>query len=224
MIKRIPTGIIGLDPLLQGGFPESSVICVLGDAGTGKTTFGMQFLFYGASNNDKGLYITGTEPLHSLKRFMGSFKFYNEKLIEKELIKLWDLGGIMTEFPEKGLANISVKVKETNPKRVVIDPLPPPYLFDTVIEYRRFLYKLFVSLKNFEALTIVISEKIGGQVDAEYLADGVIDLSLKPLQNPLEYRNLLQIKKMRGTSHVRELLALDISEEGLTVVKIGRII
>ncbi|MEW6070378.1 MAG: ATPase domain-containing protein [Candidatus Thermoplasmatota archaeon] len=224
MLKRVESGIVGLDPLIQGGFPESSVICLLGEAGTGKTIFGMQFLFYGAKNGERGLYITGAEPIQSLKKFMTPFKFYNGKNVENGTIKLWDLAGIMTEFPEKGLGSISTMVKETNPRRVVIDPLPPPYLFDNVIEYRRFLYKLFATLKTFDTLTLVISEKVGSQVDAEYLADGVIDLSLKPVEKPLEYRNLLQIKKMRGTSHTREVLALDISEDGLAVVKIGRVV
>ncbi len=223
MITRTESGIRGLDVLMQGGIPTPAVICVVGDPGTGKTTFAMQSLFHSARKGEAGLYITGAESIPSLKRFMAQFSFYNEKLIEEGKIKFWDLAGLLTDFPEKGLGNTTAVLKEVKPKRVIVDPLPPFYLFDTIVEYRRFLYKFFTALKSLDLLAIVISEKTGGQVDAEYLADGVIHLTLRPLENPLVYRNLLQIKKMRGTHHTREILGVDMSEDGFSVVRIGRI-
>ena len=35
--NRVPTGIGGLDPLIQGGFPVGSVNLVAGPAGSGKS-------------------------------------------------------------------------------------------------------------------------------------------------------------------------------------------
>lgn len=223
MITRVESGISGLDALMQAGFPTPSVICIVGDPGTGKTTFAMQSLFHSAKKGENGLYITGAESIQSLKRFMSQFSFYDEKLIEDGKIKFWDLAGLLTDFPEKGLGNTTAVLKEVKPKRVIIDPLPASYLFDTMVEYRRFLYKFFTALKSLDLLAIVISEKIGGQIDAEYLADGVIHLTLRPIENPIVYRNLLQIKKMRGTHHTKEILGVDMSEEGFSVVRIGRI-
>ena len=37
-MKRVPTGIHGLDRLLEGGFREKTVIVLVGSSGTGKTT------------------------------------------------------------------------------------------------------------------------------------------------------------------------------------------
>lgn len=42
--ERIPTGIPGLDDLIEGGFIPGSVILLTGQTGTGKTVFGTQFL------------------------------------------------------------------------------------------------------------------------------------------------------------------------------------
>lgn len=43
-MKRIDTGIKGLDELIQGGFPEGSTNLVTGAPGTGKQFLGYSFL------------------------------------------------------------------------------------------------------------------------------------------------------------------------------------
>jgi len=43
-LQRVPTGIARLDQMLGGGIPSHSITMVVGPSGTGKTTFGMQFL------------------------------------------------------------------------------------------------------------------------------------------------------------------------------------
>jgi circadian clock protein KaiC len=48
--NRVPTGIDGLDPLIEGGFPRGSLVLLAGNPGTGKTIFSMQFLYNGAED------------------------------------------------------------------------------------------------------------------------------------------------------------------------------
>jgi KaiC/GvpD/RAD55 family RecA-like ATPase len=48
--KLLPTGIPGLDELLNGGIPESRVVLVIGGPGSGKTTLASQFLYKGISD------------------------------------------------------------------------------------------------------------------------------------------------------------------------------
>ena len=48
VLERLNTGIIGLDEKLEGGFFRGSVTLVTGKAGTGKTTVGASFLYFGA--------------------------------------------------------------------------------------------------------------------------------------------------------------------------------
>ena len=47
IIQRIPTGIPKFDELIEGGFPENSMILLVGYPGAGKTTFSAQFLYNG---------------------------------------------------------------------------------------------------------------------------------------------------------------------------------
>lgn len=59
---RVPTGIEGLDPSIEGGFPRGSLILLAGNPGTGKTVFGAQFLYRGASvYGEPGVYVSFAE-------------------------------------------------------------------------------------------------------------------------------------------------------------------
>ena len=47
-MERIKTGINGLDPLIEGGFPAGRSILISGACGTGKTIMCMQYIYQGA--------------------------------------------------------------------------------------------------------------------------------------------------------------------------------
>ena len=49
MVRKVPTGIPGMDELLNGGIPERNVVLLSGGPGTGKTIFGQQFLYAGVA-------------------------------------------------------------------------------------------------------------------------------------------------------------------------------
>src|SRR6476659_3878688 len=49
----VPTGIRGLDSILEGGIPRGNIILSEGSIGTGKTTLGVEFVYRGASEFDE---------------------------------------------------------------------------------------------------------------------------------------------------------------------------
>lgn len=49
----VQTGIAGVDALMSGGVPRGNVVLVEGAVGTGKTTFGVEFIYRGASAFDE---------------------------------------------------------------------------------------------------------------------------------------------------------------------------
>jgi circadian clock protein KaiC len=224
-IKRIPTGIPGLDEALEGGFPSPSVLLLLGEPGTGKTTMAMQSLFHGAKNGETVIYMTGVaEPVFMIKKFMSNFSFYDGSLIEDSKIQFWDLGSsIQTMGTKKALDAITDIVRETNASRVIIDPLPLAQLFSSLTDYRKYLYDFLTALRNLQVFTIIIGEKSDeDENDLEsYMVDAVVVLYLKPLDNPLVYKNLMRIRKMRGTNHTRDMMAVDINDEGMRVYRMG---
>ncbi len=44
--------------MIQGGIPQRHLIVTIGSAGTGKTTFGLQFLHHGLRNGENAVFLT----------------------------------------------------------------------------------------------------------------------------------------------------------------------
>nr|QNO44213.1 circadian clock protein kinase KaiC [Methanosarcinales archaeon ANME-2c ERB4]QNO44792.1 circadian clock protein kinase KaiC [Methanosarcinales archaeon ANME-2c ERB4] len=82
--ERVDSGIYGYNELLGGGYFKQTVNVIMGGAGTGKTIFGSQFLYQGAQSGKKGLYITTSEHVESLKK--GNYSPPTAKFIINEVI------------------------------------------------------------------------------------------------------------------------------------------
>jgi len=64
-IRRLPTGVPGLDEVLGGGVPEFSFNLVAGVPGSGKTTLVQQIMFALASPDRRALFFTVWENRRS---------------------------------------------------------------------------------------------------------------------------------------------------------------
>ena len=72
-IKRLKTGVEGLDELIGGGIPEGSIVLVSGTPGTGKTILGMQFLCEGAKRGEMGILVSFEQEREDLVRQASMF-------------------------------------------------------------------------------------------------------------------------------------------------------
>ena len=52
---RVKTGVSGFDELVEGGIPKGFNVLITGLPGTGKTIFGLQYLYTGLKNGENGL-------------------------------------------------------------------------------------------------------------------------------------------------------------------------
>ena len=58
-VERVPSGIPLFDKYTQGGFLKNSVNLITGGAGTGKTTFVLQYLWNGLTKyKENGLFLS----------------------------------------------------------------------------------------------------------------------------------------------------------------------
>ncbi len=81
LIRRCPTGIPGLDELLEGGFPRQRSILLSGTCGSGKTTLAVQFLYKGITDyNEPGILISLEQDPRELKEDMTNFGFDLQKV------------------------------------------------------------------------------------------------------------------------------------------------
>jgi circadian clock protein KaiC len=225
-MDRLSSGIIGLDEHIEGGMPVPSLVLIKGTPGAGKTTFGVQSLFSGAKQGQTGIYVTGvSEPVPIVKRYLSVFSFYEEAYIKDGRIQFWDLGETVTRAGAEGTLEAMRQIlKSHRPRRVVLDPLPPRYFFEGEREYRRFLSAFFDELRVNNTLTIGIGEQGSAETIGieEYMADGVIGLDIVNLEgNPLVFKNVMRVCKMRGTNHTRNLLSVDITAKGIKVDRLA---
>jgi circadian clock protein KaiC len=106
-MKRVPTGIDGLDPLIEQGLPKQSLILVAGAPGTGKTSLCCKFLERGAAAFDeKGLYVSLFESKETMVENL-SHQFGPElpELVRRGMIEI-------LSFPTmkgKGISGLSMK-------------------------------------------------------------------------------------------------------------------
>src|SRR4051812_44915940 len=77
-IRRLSTGSIELDEVLQGGIPENSLNIIMGEPGSGKTTLAQAFVFANADDERPILYLTTlSEPLDKVIKYLQAFRFFD---------------------------------------------------------------------------------------------------------------------------------------------------
>jgi KaiC/GvpD/RAD55 family RecA-like ATPase len=237
-MKRISTGIKGLDEMLVGGFPFRRSVLVCGGPGSGKTVLGIQFLCKGIVEHDEsGLYVSLDESAEHLKQDMSAFRWNLEKLEGKQKLAIVDASPIRTIPGEVKIGELKIgkrdfslvslieiiksRVEEIKAKRIVVDPLTTLIVqYPDISERRNAVIDLLEALTSLGTTNIMTTENrdtaLGRKVTAEeFLAHGVI--VLHAVHEGRELVRALQIEKMRGIPHDHEIRPYRITDEGIVV-------
>src|SRR6478609_2833256 len=121
-IRKLPTGIPGLDAILGGGLPEFSFNIVAGAPGSGKTTFAHQFVFANATPKRPALYFTilGESAIKML-RYQQQFTFFDQAKLSGA-ISFINLSHVVLEENLSTVLEVIVReVEAANPSVVVVD-------------------------------------------------------------------------------------------------------
>lgn len=237
-LRRIPTGVEGLDEMLGGGLPQGRCVLVCGGPGSGKTIFGIQYLYTGAAKyGETGLYVTLDESPTHLKQNLAGFSWNIERLEKRgELvivdaspirgipgeIKIGELSIGKRDFTVYSLwAIIKAKAQEIGAKRVVVDPISTLiFQFPSVSERRRALTDLFKTISEIRVTSLLTTElratSITRKIRAEeFMSDGVI--VFHNTENNGRIISAVQIEKMRGIRHDKQIRPYEISGNGIEV-------
>ncbi len=217
-VDKIPSGIHGFDEVSEGGFIKNSIISLSGDTGSGKTIFGMQFLYNGATQNDEnGMYICFEEPKKIMYRNMLKLGWNLKALEESQKL-------IYLEYPpheinlffeqENTLINLIDKFAIN---RLVIDKATMLGLhFANQSERREGMLKMIDKLRGWGCTSILIGEsesEMAGDIDS--LADSVIRF-YSPLQKGIR-KHGIEIVEMRGSKHSMQVHSYMISSKGIEI-------
>lgn len=232
-VKRLKTGVAGMDELLEGGIPEDFFVAVTGEPGCGKTIFSIHFINQGIIEGDKCIYITTEESRESIIRQASQFGMrFGDAMNDGKLIIIDALMGredrwsLQNLDPEALVSKIIEAKKELGygRARVAIDSLSAFWL-DKPAMARRYSYfiKKVLSKWNFTILAvsqyaITTAESFGWGI--EHIADGII--RFRRLLRGGELKRFVIIEKMRQTNHSRYLHEIDV-RPGVGMVVLRRV-
>ena len=243
---RCKTGIEGFDDLVQGGFPATSTVLYTGTPGTGKTIFGLEFLYNGAMKfKEKGLYVTFEESREEVINQGKQFGWDLDALEKAKKIKIISIPA--REINKKTSELIISICKKERMKRLVVDSLStlainapifsvaenlsisevvnqntylsPPVVGDLMV--KRFIYTFIDDLRKLKVTTLLISEN---SIHSDFLSRDTISEFLCDSVIVVTFESLggaysrsLLVRKMRQTKNDEDIHPLEISKHGIII-------
>jgi KaiC/GvpD/RAD55 family RecA-like ATPase len=237
-MRQIPTGVDGLDKMLNGGLPSGRSILVIGNPGSGKTILSLQFLCHGAAECDEpGLYVSLDEDVRHLKEELVGFSWNIDKLEKSGKLAIIDASPVRhipgevkigdyrigkRDFSLFSLLEIIKKnTEKIGAKRIVIDPLASLILqYQDVADRRNATLDLLEALAKLETTNLITTELKALTLQREvlveeFLAHGVI--VLHSWRSQYMAHGGLQIEKMRGIAHDNQVRPYKITKNGVEV-------
>lgn len=211
-----------MDEMLNGGIPSGRHVALYGGPGAGKTSFCFEYLYQGAKMGEAGLYISLEETADDiLENMKSTFPLLTDapafveskklELVKPDKLDLEDVANLLED-----------RITTNNIKRAVIDSATMIRLsFKTEVEYRQTLFEFLSLLRNLDVTTITTVEATSARreemkFDIEhFVMDGIINLY--NLDREDRRVRALEIFKMRGTDHSRDLVPFKVTPSGIKV-------
>ncbi len=227
-VKRVSSGINGLDELIEGGFPEGSNILVTGGPGTGKSVLGLQFIVSGALKGEPGVYLTVEEDRKKIVTQARRFGWDAERLEAEGKLKLISANDPDIEHILNYLNECADQIKAV---RVVVDSLSMMSIYGRMVKgaktqsrinltmeselNRAQVVLVMEQLENMGTTNFIIAEDQDADKIAAFVADGVISLQKKLIGE--ELHRLLTVEKMRSTKINGVPKRFELTDKGLVI-------
>ncbi len=233
----VDSGIEKLDQLLGGGVPKGNIVLVSGTSGAGKTILSCQFLQRGCTRGERGLYVAIDEKPSLVRRRMKAIGIDLHEQEQNGFLVMLDAYAARAKVPTQEKAHVLGpleipsfvsalldNIESISASRVVIDSITSfGYQFHDVRFVREAIMRIFAVLREVGCTSFVTCEvREGSDLVSrwgieEYLADGVIRLSLTPTSNGLDHTRMMRVVKMKGTRHPLSMIPFKIGKDGIEI-------
>ncbi|MDD4963502.1 MAG: ATPase domain-containing protein [Gallionella sp.] len=223
-IRRLKTGVPGLDNLLGGGLPEFSFNLIAGTPGSGKTTLAHQIMFSLTTPTNRALFFTVLgEPTLKMLRYQQQFPFFDFNKVN-DSIRFVNLSAELLDGDfDRVLSRISEEVQAYSPSLVFVDS------FRSVVQaarqnelgasdLQRFVQQLGLQMTSWQATTFLIGEYLEPETESSpvfTVADGILWMSQNLQRNSMVRK--IQVVKMRGQAQAPGLHTFRICDDGIQV-------
>jgi len=217
---RVATGISGLDEAIEGGYPKDSLVMLSGKCGTGRTTFGLQFLCAGAAEGQHGVFVTLEKEPPEVVAHATSYAWGKKEYFDKRTVSI--VKPDMHRF-DTFKKNLEDEIYRNGSKRLVIDSfsLISAYFHEDPYDVRRSISDLGRMARRLDCTVIVIEDILEGSAYLsytgykEFVVGGVIVLDIVK-KDASTFARTLYVRKMAGTNHSLKLIPFEISSDGIT--------
>jgi len=226
-IEWVNIGVDGLENFVPG-LPKGDAILVRGEPGTGKTILSLQFLYKGAKNGEKCLYITTEETPETIIRTGSELWDDFPSLVRDNKIRVINLSITASYASEYCLIDKEEAMQivrdglDSQPEasRIVIDSLSSmSRRLSKSVEFREVFMKLLMETKGKGATVLLTAEGIPIVPDiTEYLVDHLIYLDYR--KHDVVWTRVFLLRKSRSVALRPQILKLNIKAGGLSVEEI----
>lgn len=231
LLEKAPTGIEGFDEITFGGLPRGRPTLIAGNAGCGKTLFGMEFLARGALQYDEpGVIFSFEESGEELEKNFSSLGFEVRDLVRRKMLILEHVTIERNEIEETGeydleglFVRLDYAIKSIKAKRIVLDTIEALFAgLPNELILRSELRRLFKWLKSRRMTAVITGERGINTITRhgleEYVADCVILLE-HTVADKIATRRM-RVVKYRGSAHGTDEFPFLITENGISVLPI----
>jgi len=218
-VERRPTGIPGLDRILDGGLLASGVYIVQGPPGAGKTILANQACFHHVSTGGRAIYVTLLAESHSrMFDHLRRLAFFDEAAIPDHVYYIGGYSALESGGLDALVTLIRGAIQKQNATLLVVDGLiSAQESSPTDREFKKFLHEVqtLADLTSCTVLLLTNAQRTTAFFPEHTMVDGVLHLTdelseLRPLRH-------IRVLKLRGSAPVRGLHSLRISDVGVEV-------
>ncbi|MGF7162105.1 circadian clock protein KaiC [Rhodoligotrophos appendicifer] len=217
-LARVPTGIPGLDDILEGGVLKGGVYIIQGAPGAGKTILANQICFDTISRGGKAVFITLLAESHTrMIQHLRSMSFFDFSAIPN---KLYYVSGfdILENQGLKGVVDLLRReILGHKANLLVLDGFGiTEEAAPSQREFKKFIHEIQSHAAAAECTVILLTNGTKRITTPEYtMVDGLIALEDEFCETRAE--RTLYVSKFRGSSFLRGRHSFRITTDGLVV-------
>lgn len=217
-LKRLATGIAGLDALLKGGLVAGASYIVQGRPGSGKTILANQLSFNHARNGGKVLVATLLSESHErLFQYLSTLKFFDPSRIGEQIQFVSAFDTLQNEGLEEVVKLLRREIGRQKATVLVVDGLLNARTkAESQLDTKKFIAEL-QGHAAFAGCTVLFltSARLDDGSPEHTMVDGVIEMGEELIGSRSVRR--IQLRKTRGSGALSGLHDCEINDNGLVV-------